>query len=452
MRNPKLNKIQKEINQHQISDMLKMYLNNRIVSGNNDDNNEEFSTVCPFCHSEIGKFWMSNEKNSFYCFACGKKGDIIDIVKYLLNVNMAAAMLDIDNRLHHTNLKKINIKQREATVKAKEKRAGSIITDLAYRIFLKAVSLSQSDNQYLLQTRHLTPAQIKQYHFFTMPENTQEFRENLYNVTNHNGYTLRIFEHVPGFYCDKKPLPLTMFNSTDHQNNRVFPIHIADQVGLGIPVKDANGMIIGIQIRSRLPHPKVRYTWLTSSKQSDLGGASVKPKSQLFLKNSSTVCLTEGFFKGLAISEHFNATTIALPGVGINKDVEEQIKIIQLIQSSKIKEIKFFFDADLSKNLAVLTQLIKLQKRLYHTLSGVKLTTVIWKLNLGKGFDDLLFNLKHGESLTINDYKQLTINQFGLGIKTLLKRLQPKDYAVNKQGVQSRVKLVDNHLFNEIFF
>ncbi len=93
MRNPKLNKIQKEINQHQISDMLKMYLNNRIVSGNNDDNNEEFSTVCPFCHSEIGKFWMSNEKNSFYCFACGKKGDIIDIVKYLLNVNMAAAML-----------------------------------------------------------------------------------------------------------------------------------------------------------------------------------------------------------------------------------------------------------------------------------------------------------------------------------------------------------------------
>ncbi len=123
-----------------------------------------------------------------------------------------------------------------------------------------------------------------------------------------------------------------------------------------------------------------------------------------------------------------------------------------MIQSSKIKEIKFFFDADLSKNLAVLTQLIKLQKRLYHTLSGVKLTTVIWKLNLGKGFDDLLFNLKHGESLTINDYKQLTINQFGLGIKTLLKRLQPKDYAVNKQGVQSRVKLVDNHLFNEIFF
>ena len=53
---------------------------------------KNYSCLCPFHQEKNPSFYIFPETNTFYCFGCGEKGDVIDLVKKMKKVNFKRAV------------------------------------------------------------------------------------------------------------------------------------------------------------------------------------------------------------------------------------------------------------------------------------------------------------------------------------------------------------------------
>jgi len=53
---------------------------------------KNYSCLCPFHQEKNPSFYIFPETNTFYCFGCGEKGDVIDLVKKMKKVNFKKAV------------------------------------------------------------------------------------------------------------------------------------------------------------------------------------------------------------------------------------------------------------------------------------------------------------------------------------------------------------------------
>jgi len=53
---------------------------------------KNYSCLCPFHQEKNPSFYIFPETNTFYCFGCGEKGDVIDLVKKMKKVNFPKAV------------------------------------------------------------------------------------------------------------------------------------------------------------------------------------------------------------------------------------------------------------------------------------------------------------------------------------------------------------------------
>lgn len=157
-------------------------------------------------------------------------------------------------------------------------------------------------------------------------------------------------------------------------------------LGIFIPIKDDQGLIIGLRIR--LDNPTVndkgkvknKYLWFSSLGEY-LGTGSGAPL-HFEVGESGIFWITEGEFKAHMIRKVSRHWVISIPGVEVWMDVANYIL------RNDIKRVIIAFDMDKYENERVMTALNSLVSTL--TSNGVQVATAEWDLRIAKGVDDLI--------------------------------------------------------------
>lgn len=376
--------IMEQISHIPLTTLLAKFIPIKRTTGLNDLGISPFSHDTGYSHFRINK-----EKNLWFDYSLGIYGDAIDFFRKLYHLSYHDAIYFILQNFpeyfvfpQHFDLKKLQLSdlqriklqpqmQQTAAPKTKPPAKSPVLLDLAYRLFLDTFPLSHKDRHYL-KSRHLSSAEIKKYHFFSMPYCNPTNRNRFNRVLFQYGFKTTLLRHVPGFY------------EVDQQ------LYWQNFYGIGIPTYNAQGYIVGIQVRVTTDHPQgARYLWFSSAAKLDQFGSS--PGAPIYVLNphssQQTILITEGFFKGNEYYKTYHYTVLTLAGVGNFKEIATVLEQLNQPQA----QIIISFDADAMINPAVLKQ----EQRLITTLQKLGYSDIqmlYWDYQAGKGFDDLKFN------------------------------------------------------------
>lgn len=157
--------------------------------------------------------------------------------------------------------------------------------------------------------------------------------------------------------------------------------------GFFIPVRDAQGRIVALQIRGSFDS---RYIWFSTPPDKYQQGTSsgapthfVKPD---LVKQSGHAFITEGALKGDIIGEYAEEAVIALASATAFDSDEIGSELKNALP--ELRKVTIAYDADWQSNKAVKDAL----RRLIHALRAVEfdVSVRIWNISLGKGYDDAL--------------------------------------------------------------
>ena len=379
--------------------------------------------LCPFHHdTSIGSFIVGGNRNTFHCFTCGAHGDGITLIQEADGIGFLEAILVIsqelgfitmdqmeglsNNHLDGFSLSEISdgdFRPFEATDVPADNLADVEVLHNVFTSFSKGDTLIGEERltkehlEHLTKVRGLSKEQIDDIGFFTMPNPVilKPLFDELY--TNY-GYLPTVLEEVPGFYTaekwkvDTKKSGVVFADVVEDMSMQLFD----KQEGIGIPIRDAQGRIIGIQIRA--DKGNLRYTWFSSSiadrqKGKMNGTSSGAPKDVVYphqLKNT-TLFITEGKFKAVALAEQFGSVSISIQGVSSWRGIEALVADIEEEKDITFNHIIIAYDADLAYNEAVAKQTIGLGEALRETTEA-QVHVALWDDHLGKGIDDLIQN------------------------------------------------------------
>ena len=157
-------------------------------------------------------------------------------------------------------------------------------------------------------------------------------------------------------------------------------------LGVFIPAKNEQGLIVGLRIR--LDNPEVnekgkiknKYLWFSSLGEY-LGTGSGAPL-HFEMGRTDLYWITEGEFKAHMIRKVSEHSVISVPGV------EAWMDVASYLLKKGIKRVIIAFDMDKHENERVMAAL----NNLIFTLKagGVQVATAEWDLRLAKGLDDLI--------------------------------------------------------------
>lgn len=397
--------------------------------------------LCPFHNDHnIGSFVVTNYKKIWKCFSCGEGGDSISFYSLIMNIPYTEAALilakehgiitvsDYEEATYRKFSEKENaeierIYAKKDVKKLIGKRADIAIINEIYRIFIETCQgalsgsrLSDKHKEHLMTKRGLSEEEINKGLYFTFPTKKimSKFLENL----KEKGISKSKLNYVPGFFIDKK------------NKGELYTFNTIKNGGIGIPILNAYGLIIGIQIRKDVVEDKKRsdgviikgsrYIWWSSSfadpdadKNLDYGASPGSPidviypyrtKPFIFMTEgkeypnvSPVIFITEGRFKAEVIAKRYNSIAISTQGVTAWRQISKTIKDVEDIYE-KIYKKKFFqyiyiaYDADMSINYGVFKQAVIMGQSLNKELTNYEIKYILWDDELGKGIDDLIFN------------------------------------------------------------
>lgn len=449
--------------------------------------------LCPF-HSDhsIGSFVVTDSKRIYKCFSCGKGGDCIKFHALKTNQHYCESGIEIgysrgiindyeyklfkDYKITTKQKKKIEItfieKDRE---KFKELLAEVEVLDKVFRAFIKGNEylgkkrLSDKHYDHLKNERMLSDEQIEENMFFTFP--TRHILKYFLNNLEEQGIDLEVLRTVPGFFYDKA--------------KDKFSFTVIKGDGIGIPIINENGQVVGIQIRRDIIEEKEgkktsRYIWFSSSfvlnydaLEGGTGAGSpvdVNYPKSITSKDSKklpcrTIFVTEGKFKSLAITNVFNSVSLSVQGVSSWRNTTKCVAEIR----NKFKSKYVFdttiiaYDADLGYNVAVLEQAIKMglsfggysneqinemtshKKVKYANFipegEDEKVFYALWDADKGKGIDDF-----------INNGNQTQIRKISLSKMYNLYLLYKEEvYNLIEKGEYEEVRLIPVEIMKDYF-
>lgn len=267
-------------------------------------------------------------------------------------------------------------------IKEKSNIADEYTLNKVFRIFIDCCKVSDKHKTYLMETRHLSEDDISKYKLFTFPSRGI-LRTFFKKITEEFGST-DILEKIPGFYKRVKDTNYTFMRYT----------------GIGIPIRNENGNIVGIQIRKDVDDGQ-RYTWFSSAfaindekKENEKGTSSGSPVAVIYPEKIKykAIFITEGFFKAVEIAKHFGCIALSVQGVSTWKPIKAIIDELPNkvnIPNFDVKYIYPAFDADMCRNINVYLQLMKMTDSLREGRDFI-INYICWDMNLGKGIDDML--------------------------------------------------------------
>lgn len=359
--------------------------------------------LCPFHDDKtIGSFVVTNKKGIFKCFSCSTGGDSVKFISLMDGINYVQAALRIAvdfgviQKSEYESLSKR--KMDDKTIQSYEKKAMDKLQpnpladdetlNYVYNIFKKGPALADpsektlsDEHKKLLSERNLSDEDIDEHGYFTMPN--RYAMKGIKMALTRRGLDEDILMNVPGFYKDLSIGKITF-----------SPIK-----GIGIPIRNVNGQIVGIQVRrDDKKEGEQRYRWFSSafadnddSNKFEGGTSPGSPIDVVYPKEikSKTVFVTEGHFKAVQLAKRFGCVSLSVQGVTSWKSIVEVLRGISL--SHPVKHLFIAFDADMAYNFAVSQQLKRMSDEIAKSLD-VKIIYVQWNTDFGKGIDDMLSN------------------------------------------------------------
>ncbi len=233
-----------------------------------------------------------------------------------------------------------------------------------YTALLEKLKLSEIHSNQLLGGRGLSDNTITRNLYASVPERNKNFELGMALSKRF------VLEGVPGFYIQDGGWALNINYS-----------------GFYVPYRDAQGRIVGLQIRKDIDeNPK--YLWLSSSDK-EKGCSSGSPLHFVnpdFVRANKTIFITEGALKADIINEKYEAGIVAMAGVTA---VNHQ-KLVNTIfeEFPDLERVVIAFDMDWKENEAVRKALLSLLNVLKERYISVLVAN--WDKSLGKGLDDLV--------------------------------------------------------------
>lgn len=378
---------------------------------------------CPFHQgSHLGSFIVTPDKGLWKCFACGDGygGNGINFVSKYKGINYLDAAFDIakdhglisfDEYEKFANQNYSDNYIRELTERQERKhkknspnqvKANAQIIHNVYLCIKENSVLSPDHKETLINERKLSPERIKE-DYFTFPIRSKE--KIIKKIQEqYPEYSDAILSTVPGFFIKKSTGKLSY----------------SGYKGLGIIIRDCNGMIQAIQIRKDTKkEEESRYTWFSSSfasykPEEFIGGCgSGSPKDVLFpnVDKKHILCITEGRFKSEKLIESGN-TSISVQGVTSWKGIEKSISgCLKKIVYSKIY---LFFDSDILGNHFLFVQSEKMVRFLQAQFPDITFYYAFWHKKDGKGIDDCINNgnMKTVKFFSVGNATRLVNNCF----------------------------------------
>lgn len=304
-------------------------------------NGNSYFAICPFHNdTSLGSFVVTPSKGIFKCFSCGAGGDAIKFIALYDNINYYEAAVRIaisiklitkseGEKLLNHKISKQEIYSLEKLYSDLDKEKGKKQLDIEkmnyiYHYFKLGNSLLGKDKKRLsdehyeyLKGRGISDEEIDKCQYFTMP--SYEIMSVMKQIAKIGNTT---FANIPGFY----------YNKTKDR------VEFQLQSGIGIPIKNTIGKIVGIQVRrDTVQEGRSRYSWFTSSfadKTDNLqGGTSpgapldvvLPEKVESYVDVSDYKCanamfITEGHFKASKLSSQYNCVAISVQGLGTGKE------------------------------------------------------------------------------------------------------------------------------------
>ena len=345
--------------------------------------------LCPFHQDHIpNNFKLNKITNTYTCYACGEHGNGISFIMEYDNLTFPEAVIQISlelglisqdsiDNIERTQIKEYR-KKHELQKKEKREKADDETLDKVYRIFMKGNTLigkeklSEDHLDKLLNYRHLSIEDIDKTGYFTFPKGTimRTFLKELLK----NGIDVDVLKTIPGFYYDLKNESYTFSK-------------LKNTTGIGIPIVNIDGKVVGIQIRK---DDDGRYQWFSSS-------FTNKPRVRNYIDGTGsgtplavfypyeikcrTIFITEGHFKAKKITEEFGAISISVQGVNNWREIPDTVKKLKE-RYSYLNYIMIAFDADMCRKESVLQPALKM---------GITLTG----LNITNDLDTKLHNILH---------------------------------------------------------
>lgn len=396
----------------ELRDIVKANLNIVDVLKDYTDIDYRGNGICPF-HSDNrkGNFKVNFKTNRYKCFACDASGDAIQFIQiqrgkdfittiYELGYEMGLICEDeMKNKRIMTNVraykelnnggvkkykhypKKTEVYKSTSTKELTEDEID--LFDITYRVFSKYCGLDENDLEHLICDRMVGKDRISDYFSIRNVKEKDAINKTI-ALLEKKGITKEDILKVPGFALNK-------------QNEICLASYIR---GIGMKARNAEGKVIGIQVRTELEDKK--YLWLSSSSK---GGASCSTPiaveypvnitnngildiEKTIADTSNTICITEGKFKATALAREFNCVSIGI--AGINNWRKKVKKDYNFITSKKnFKNLVIFADADCCYNPSIF---IQFKEMLAQELQGIKQDVYVayWNITLGKGIDDVI--------------------------------------------------------------
>ncbi|WP_442638144.1 CHC2 zinc finger domain-containing protein [Rossellomorea marisflavi] len=438
------NKVKAEVKKLSLSDVISEYIEVKVTGYANND------ALCPFHGDEkFGNFKIHDEKNLYKCFSCDETGDGINFVREIENIGFKEAVIKLaythniiskkqseellGGVMTNSEIKQIKKKKKEKSDDIAPKGDNEIL-DAGFRALMSVSTLSEEHKTALLE-RGMTEEMIKRGEYFTFPKVTNELLKEMYVHLKETGSCSQILKQVPGF--------VTAEHLKQVQGNEVRYLYtFTNQNGLGIPIRNASGQIVGMQVRKDKVEGDIkRYGWFSSSyasnknvyKHGTEAGAPIHVSYPEENKFKNVVFITEGVFKSESIANHFKATTLSVQGVGNYKAILEDLELIRE-QQGDIEHIYIAFDADMAHNVNVYNHLKKMVELIKSEFPETKIYNSLWDEKFGKGIDDLI------QEGNVNKLKRVSVESFiekyDIIIEKLIEEHQEKIVKVKKHFIK----------------
>lgn len=396
----------------------------------------DYTGLCPFHNdNKIGSFKVSKGKNMFNCFSCGAAGNVINFVSKIKGISFDEALIKIAEEeniisyghggMHYINHKKdmkdnkgskitkSNNMENNTDVALSHHLAYREKLDYIYRLFLDQLIISKEHIEYLSSYRGLSRHTIEKriYKSYPKSEILQSFIDTLVRLNFDNneleGEELidELLTGIPGFYKERIG------------ENWIWKIPKFQ--GIIIPIKDADGFIVGLQIRKDCDSNS-RYIWFSSSfannyENKRFGTSPGSPIDIIYPDNalSKTIYITEGRFKSEVISEAWGTIAISVQGVGNWKGIDEEIrKLTDKFGNEFFQKIYIAFDSDILYKEQVYNQVKNMSNEIGNFFPDIKIEYLTWNPDKGKGIDDLfsycrIKNIDYNESIRLVEKDQI---------------------------------------------
>lgn len=319
---------------------------------------------------------IGTQKHIIRCFGCRTSKDVVTMISdfYGCSLAIAARIVNVEQHLGITDpynalpLPSLSERHPSASPRASPTvplpnalRRNPAEIDLIYAVMQGILTPSPSLRTRMKTERFMSDDMIDRY--ILSPISESFINDLLAELKRQSIDTEKLFG-IPGFYRDAHGLPAAVhYPYTDYL----------------IMVYNQFGKRTGIQIRKR-PGDKCRYLWFSSASHLDgcSSGTPINYIPSFGIKRYNGIAITEGAFKGLALSQ-MGIDTLALSSVNATQNV------LSTLQHRRTTTVVIAFDMDKSANLAVANAThdlaIQLQK------NGLSVYIAEWDSRY-KGIDD----------------------------------------------------------------